>query len=72
PFCQGCKRMRLTSTGQLIPCLARGTGPNVRHLLKDDGQDSASALQEIVAAAMAQKCFRSGFETQRPMVTVGG
>jgi len=70
PFCRGCDRLRLTSTGQLIACLARGRGPNIRALLR--GAAFESRLRTVIAEQLAGKRDRVSFETERPMAKVGG
>ena len=72
PFCDGCTRLRLTSTGGLISCLARGQGPNVRHLLGDESPANHRALQKIIDEALAAKRLRVAFSTKRAMSTIGG
>jgi len=71
PFCAGCTRLRLTSTGRLVACLARGDGPDVRRFLSG-GPASDRALQEIVAAEVAGKRARAEFETAHSMAATGG
>ena len=72
PFCQNCKRVRLTSTGQLIACLAKGSGPSVRKLLQDDTPRARRALQQLVSEQLCQKRSDRKFHTHSPMVAVGG
>ena len=72
PFCAGCTRLRLTSTGSLISCLAQGTGPNVRESLVPDSPVAAKALLDQIETMLAGKCSHSGFDTARPMAAVGG
>jgi len=72
PFCSGCRRLRLTSTGKLISCLARGEGPSVRELLRSGGPADMRKLRDIIAAELASKSARSDFTTPRAMVSVGG
>jgi len=67
PFCAGCRRLRLTATGQLIGCLARGEGPLVRPLLGDE-----PALLEAVRSALALKRSRPRFSSKKVMSAVGG
>lgn len=71
-FCGNCTRLRLTSTGRLISCLARGQGPNVRSLLQSDLPGAAEALLMIVETELDKKRDRLVFDTMRPMVAVGG
>jgi len=72
PFCDGCSRLRLTSTGELISCLARGKGPSVRRLLSDESPANRRALQKIIREALGAKRLRVAFSTKRAMSTVGG
>jgi cyclic pyranopterin phosphate synthase len=70
PFCAGCGRLRLTSRGTLIGCLARGDGPDLRPLLRGGADDEA--LAKVVGAVLAAKAPRSGWPTKLPMGGVGG
>jgi len=72
PFCSGCTRLRLTSTGDLITCLAREESVRVRDLLLTDTRETAGALRQLVARALEGKCVRASFDSTRPMATVGG
>jgi len=72
PFCRGCTRLRLTSTGRLVSCLARGEGPDVRALLRRDTPETRRALRHVIAAALRGKQTREVFDTARPMVQTGG
>lgn len=72
PFCKGCSRIRLTSTGQLIGCLAMGSGRDIRELLREDGAENRRRLLECVGKALAAKRNGRRFVTTRPMVEVGG
>jgi len=72
PFCAGCARLRLTTTGELVGCLARGGGEHIRHLLKLDDTEGAAGLLSAVRRALASKRRSSGFVSTRPMATVGG
>lgn len=72
PFCDGCTRMRLTSTGQLIACLATGRSFQVRQYIQSGSADDIKMLQQLVAAELDSKCTRKSFTTRRAMVAVGG
>ena len=72
PFCQDCRRVRLTSTGQLISCLAKGCGPSIRNLLRDNTPTATRALHRLVAEQLCQKRSDRKFHTHSPMVGVGG
>lgn len=72
PFCNGCRRLRLTSAGGLIPCLAHGRGTDVKNILRSSRPDVEQALKETIAAELTAKCARLGFSTDQAMVAVGG
>ena len=72
PFCRGCRRLRLTSTGRLITCLARGQGPDIAHLLRDDSPQATEALNWAICSQMLRKQARDAFDTARSMAAVGG
>lgn len=87
PFCLGCSRIRLTSTGDMIGCLALGEAVNIRHLVACDvgacdagARDAVAAgrdeglerLLEHVSAALSAKRERKAFVTSKHMVEVGG
>jgi len=72
PFCQGCRRLRLSSTGRLVTCLAHGDGPDVRSLLRQGRELAGQELQQVMARELAAKRNRTEFSTLRPMAQVGG
>ena len=73
PFCDGCRRLRLTSDGRLHGCLARDSEHDLTPLLSAPGSTNARhRIDEVLAAAFAQKRgerFTSGVSN---MATVGG
>ncbi|MFW6189499.1 MAG: GTP 3',8-cyclase MoaA [Planctomycetota bacterium] len=72
PFCRGCGRLRLTATGDVIGCLARGEGPNVRGLLRKKTPAADQKLIDTLRELVRGKSGRRGFPTGRPMSAVGG
>lgn len=72
PFCQGCRRLRLTHTGQLITCLASGHAIDLRPWLQKRDARSERMIREIVDRELKAKCMRGSFDTSRSMVAVGG
>jgi cyclic pyranopterin phosphate synthase len=50
PFCDGCRRMRLTAWGALRPCLFSGCEIDLRPLLADDDGDDALRAAFVRAA----------------------
>jgi len=72
PFCAGCMRLRLTSTGEAISCLARGTGPELRALLRSGAPDSEAHIVALLSEELERKRPRARFSTPRHMAAVGG
>jgi len=72
PFCKGCRRLRLTSAGQLITCLASGHSIDLSRWLRQPGSRSDRIVRQIVARELDAKCMRDSFNTSRTMVAVGG
>jgi cyclic pyranopterin phosphate synthase len=72
PFCGGCTRLRLTSTGQLIGCLGLGRGSQLGELLRRDDARAARAVREEIAETLRRKVARAAFDTARAMGAVGG
>lgn len=72
PFCRGCRRLRLTSTGRLIACLAQDHGAEIRELLGDAGPAAEQELKETVTRLLDLKGPRTSFPADRVMSTVGG
>lgn len=72
PFCHDCRRLRLTATGQLIGCLARGEGPNIRPFLRDDDSCDREPLVEAIHNTLRLKRNAGRFSTRELMAKVGG
>ena len=76
PFCGDCRRLRLTSDGRIIGCLARKENSDIRHYLNDKEDSGGMFLKEAVDSALQHK--RSGnsvseeFGTVEKMVRIGG
>lgn len=68
-FCSDCTRLRLTSDGRLMGCLARKEGYGIRPLLRRDRHD---ALTTAVRKALRCKRVDSGFEQPVSMAAIGG
>ncbi|MCP4375379.1 MAG: GTP 3',8-cyclase MoaA [bacterium] len=72
PFCSSCRRLRLTSTGKLITCLARGQGPYVGAMLCSENYSDRESLVKIISDELEAKAHRGDFDTGHAMVAVGG
>lgn len=62
-FCAGCNRLRVTTTGQLYPCLGGGERVDLRAALREDPGDAA--LDAALDRALAIKPERHGFRIDR-------
>jgi len=72
PFCRGCRRVRLTATGQLVGCLAVGTGPDIRPALRRGQATDDEQLVRLVRRALGLKRTGCGFTTTNLMSKTGG
>ena len=63
-FCEGCNRVRVTTTGQLYPCLGGGERVDLRAALREG--DGDGALQAAMQRAMAIKPLRHSFAIEGP------
>jgi GTP 3',8-cyclase len=68
PFCGDCRRIRLTSEGRIIGCLARRDNADIRHILNAEEASGEALLRDAVDSALLHK--RSGTELSKGFVTV--
>ena len=75
-FCAGCNRVRLTSTGQLKPCLCYESTADLRGLLRSGASDAAltDALRQAIYAKPRAHCFdvKEGMTERHSMSQIGG
>ena len=74
-FCSGCNRIRLTSQGQLKPCLCYDEGTDLKPYLSKTDRELESALQDAIYRKPASHCFTEeqfGSGEQRLMSQIGG
>ncbi len=72
PFCSDCGRLRLSSTGKLMGCLARPEGVNIRPLLQDVGSGSEQGLVKAISEVLSVKGKKRIFGRTDSMVRIGG
>lgn len=76
PFCHACNRIRLTSTGQLKPCLSYGQHTDLRTLLRcgTSGNELRSILHQCIYEKPQQHCFAEQTELaeRQTMNRIGG
>ena len=74
-FCSSCNRIRLTSQGQIKPCLCYDEGTDLRpYLARTDGE-LEDALKQAILGKPGRHCFRSeqfGSGERRLMSQIGG
>jgi cyclic pyranopterin phosphate synthase len=70
PFCDGCRRLRLTSRGELLGCLMHGQGLDVRKILRSGEADAE--LERAVQSALDLKAAGLKMPRTASMATVGG
>lgn len=71
-FCEGCNRVRVSSSGGLRACLADDHELDLRAILRDPAQDEAGRAAALVATlrrALGDKRERHSFELTQPGVT---
>lgn len=69
PFCGDCSRLRVTSDGWLIGCLAANGGMSIRNMLRNgDGAAVRAAVREV----LNHKRTGTGFEQEKAMPFIGG
>ena len=75
-FCEGCNRVRLTSTGLLKPCLCYEQGTDLKPLLRGGADDVAlrDAIEQAVRGKPAAHCFaeRQAVTERKNMNQIGG
>ena len=72
PFCDQCRRLRLTGTGLLMGCLALGAGHNIRPLLRGSGSAECPRLLQVVHQALRTKRRGRPFTNTSSMARIGG
>lgn len=77
-FCAACNRLRLTSVGELKPCLCYADTVPLREILRDGAADKEERIREKIREAVQLKpqahCFerRENVTEEKEMVRIGG
>ena len=76
-FCSSCNRIRLTSQGQIKPCLCYEDGTDLRPYLGKSDEELREALRSAILSKPEAHCFSdaravSGSIEQRLMSQIGG
>ncbi len=72
PFCDGCRRLRLTAEGKLIGCLALNNRYEIRSLLESEYSNDTSLLMGIINTSLNNKRRNNRYETHESMASIGG
>lgn len=71
PFCNSCRRLRLTSKGELIGCLNRNERVGIREFMADGRLNEAGLLGALTSSLSAKAKSRE-HESLDNMVAIGG
>ena len=73
-FCARCNRVRLTSTGQLKPCLCYEAAADLRAVLRGNPDALTQTLRQAVFQKPRAHCFedRTAITERRGMSQIGG
>lgn len=73
-FCAQCNRVRLTSTGQLKPCLCYSEGADLREVVRTCPEKLTEAMGEAIFCKPQAHCFDcvGGITEQKAMSQIGG
>lgn len=73
-FCAQCNRVRLTSTGQLKPCLCYSQGADLREVLRTCPERLTGTMREAIFRKPRAHCFHSAGDIteQKCMSQIGG
>jgi GTP 3',8-cyclase len=72
PFCSDCRRLRLTSDGQLLGCLGRRDHIGLMGLLRATGAGADERIAAALYVALGCKRGTGPFAVAMPMSSVGG
>ena len=80
-FCESCNRIRLTSTGELKPCLCYGESVNIKKVLRSQEKSEIilvekirNVIEETIQKKPQEHCFESlkMITEDKQMVQIGG
>ena len=77
-FCGSCNRLRMTSTGELKPCLCYADTIPLKDILRDEADNKDERVRERIREAVRMKPQGHSFENrnrvteERSMAQIGG
>ena len=72
PFCNGCRRLRVTAGGMLYGCLAGETKIDLSKIIRNKKADHIHELANAVESALSLKLQSHHFNSNRVMAAIGG
>ncbi len=77
-FCGSCNRIRMSSTGEIKPCLCYGDHVSLREALRSEASDTKKRVREVLVQAIWNKPGKHCFDTpqkvteDKKMAQIGG
>jgi len=71
PFCSSCNRIRLSTDGIILPCIARKEGLNLLSLIREEVSEK-SIIEKIKEILTKKKFMHDGFKLPMSMNRIGG
>jgi GTP 3',8-cyclase len=72
PFCDGCRRLRLTAKGKFLGCLMHDDGPDVRAAIRAPGGVDEAMFDQAVRGAVFSKPIERIYASSGHMMAIGG
>ena len=71
PFCLRCNRIRLSTDGKILPCIARNDGVDILSMIRSSVSDNL-IVNKIKEALLNKKLMHDGFKEPLKMNQLGG
>ena len=71
PFCLRCNRIRLSTDGKILPCIARNEGVDILSMIRSSVSDNL-IVNKIKEALLNKKLMHDGFKEPLKMNQLGG
>jgi len=72
PFCEGCRRLRLTADGHILGCLGQGSRISIKPFLRPEKSSHSEDIRGLIESALMQKRNRPMFAMSSDMSAIGG
>ena len=71
PFCMKCNRIRLSTDGKILPCIATNKGVDILSMIRNHSPDQI-IIDKIKESLMGKKLMHDGFKNPLKMNLLGG